>query len=99
MAAVPAAAEGAECVMIERQTCDYILGRGRAGVLEGGAVPLMVRLGREAGLKAQGLPHGGFNLADGKRLIHRRGRSHGKQVVVYGQSISPAPIPRAHLTG
>ncbi|KLE35919.1 4-hydroxybenzoate 3-monooxygenase [Aurantiacibacter luteus] len=80
-------AEGVECVVIERQTPDYILGRIRAGVLEEITVSLMARLGLDARLRAEGLPHGGFNLADGERLIRIDiADLTGKQVVVYGQT-------------
>jgi p-hydroxybenzoate 3-monooxygenase len=47
----------------------------------------MERLGLDARLKAEGLPHGGFNLADGERLIRIDiAELTGKQVVVYGQT-------------
>ena len=62
-------AEGVECVVLERRSPDYVLGRIRAGVLENITVSLMERLGLDARLKAEGLPHDGFNLADGERLI------------------------------
>ena len=62
-------AEGIECVVLERRSPDYVLGRIRAGVLERITVSLMERLGLDARLKAEGLPHDGFNLADGERLI------------------------------
>jgi p-hydroxybenzoate 3-monooxygenase len=80
-------AEGIECVVLERQTPDYVLGRIRAGVLEQVTVSLMERLGLDARLKAEGLPHDGFNLADGERLIRIDiADLTGKQVVVYGQT-------------
>ena len=80
-------AEGIECVVLERQTPDYVLGRIRAGVLERITVSLMERLGLDARLKAEGLPHDGFNLADGERLIRIDiAELTGKQVVVYGQT-------------
>ncbi len=41
-----------------------MLGRIRAGVLERVWVGLLERLGLDARLKAEGLPHGGFKLAD-----------------------------------
>jgi p-hydroxybenzoate 3-monooxygenase len=79
--------EGIECVVLERQTPDYVLGRIRAGVLEQVTVALMERLGLDARLKAEGLPHDGFNLADGERLIRIDiADLTGKQVVVYGQT-------------
>lgn len=80
-------AEGIECVVLERRAPDYVLGRIRAGVLEQITVSLMERLGLDARLKAEGLPHDGFNLADGERLIRIDiAELTGKQVVVYGQT-------------
>jgi p-hydroxybenzoate 3-monooxygenase len=80
-------AEGVDCVVLERQTGDYVLSRIRAGVLEQGTVALMERLGLDARMKAEGLPHGGFNLADGERLIRIDVADlTGKQVMVYGQT-------------
>ena len=80
-------AEGIECVVLERRSPDYVLSRIRAGVLEQITVSLMERLGLDARLKAQGLPHDGFNLADGERLIRIDvAELTGKHVVVYGQT-------------
>src|SRR6187399_1355368 len=80
-------AEGIECVVLERQTGEYVLGRIRAGVLEQITVSLLERLGLDARLKAEGLPHDGFNLADGERLIRIDVAGlTGQQVVVYGQT-------------
>jgi p-hydroxybenzoate 3-monooxygenase len=80
-------AEGIDCVVIERQTPDYVLGRIRAGVLEQVTVGLMERLGLDTRLKAEGLPHDGFNLADGERLIRiDLAALTGQHVVVYGQT-------------
>lgn len=80
-------AEGVECVVLERQSPDYVLGRIRAGVLEQITVSLMERLGLDARLKNEGLPHDGFNLADGERLIRIDiAGLTGKSVVVYGQT-------------
>ncbi|RZA04392.1 MAG: 4-hydroxybenzoate 3-monooxygenase, partial [Proteobacteria bacterium] len=80
-------AEGVDCVVIERQSPDYVLGRIRAGVLETITVSLMERLGLDARLKAEGLPHDGVNLADGERLIRiDLAALTGKHVTVYGQT-------------
>ena len=81
-------ADGIDCVVLERRSPDYVLGRIRAGVLERTMVSLMERLGLDARLKAEGLPHDGFNLADGKRLIRIdvAELTGGKQVTVYGQT-------------
>lgn len=80
-------AEGVDCVVLERQAPGYVLGRIRAGVLERITVSLMERLGLDGRLKAEGLPHNGFNLADGERLIRIDVAAlTGRQVVVYGQT-------------
>ena len=80
-------AEGIDCVVLERSSSDHVLSRIRAGVLEQGTVALMGRLGLDARLKAEGLPHDGFNLADGERLIRIDiAALTGKQVTVYGQT-------------
>jgi p-hydroxybenzoate 3-monooxygenase len=80
-------AEGIDCVVIERQTPSYVLGRIRAGVLEQITVQLMERLGLDARLKAEGLVEEGFNFADGERLIRIDvTKFTGKTVTVYGQT-------------
>ena len=80
-------AEGVDCVVLERQTPDYVLGRIRAGVLERITVSLMERLGLDARLRAEGIPHDGFILADGERLIRiDLAELTGQHVVVYGQT-------------
>ncbi|WP_338243459.1 4-hydroxybenzoate 3-monooxygenase [Aurantiacibacter hainanensis] len=81
-------AEGVDCVVLERRSPDYVLSRIRAGVLENITVSLMERLGLDGRLKAEGLPHDGFNLADGERLIRIdiAELTGGQQVVVYGQT-------------
>lgn len=80
-------AEGIECLVLERQSPDYVLGRIRAGVLEEVTVGLMERLGLDARMKAEGHPHDGFNLADGERLIRIDVKElTGKDVTVYGQT-------------
>ena len=80
-------AQGIDCVVIERQMPDYVLGRIRAGVLEQITVSLMEQLGLDARLKAEGLVEAGFNLADGERLIRIDCQElTGKTVVVYGQT-------------
>jgi p-hydroxybenzoate 3-monooxygenase len=80
-------AAGIECLVLERRSPDYVLGRIRAGVLERITVSLMERLGLDARLRAEGLPHDGFNLADGERLIRIDVAAlTGQHVVVYGQT-------------
>lgn len=80
-------AEGIDCVVLERRSPDHVLSRIRAGVLEQVTVGLMERLGLDARMRAEGLPHDGFNLADGERLIRIDiAALTGKQVMVYGQT-------------
>jgi len=80
-------AEGIECVILERQTRDYVESRIRAGVLETVTTDLLHRLGIDAGLNAQGMMEEGFNLADGEDLVRIRiTELTGKHVVVYGQT-------------
>lgn len=56
-------AEGNDCVVLERRTPDYVLGRIRTGLLEQVTVGLMERLGLDARLKAKGLVKAGLDLA------------------------------------
>lgn len=78
---------GLDCVILERKSPDYVLGRIRAGVLESGTIGILEQLGLDARCKAEGLPHNGVILADGERVIEIDVRGlTGKQVVVYGQT-------------
>lgn len=80
-------AEGLAVTIVERASADYVLGRIRAGVLERTTTDLMERLGLDERLNREGLPHDGFNLADGDRLIRIDIQAlTGKQVMVYGQT-------------
>jgi p-hydroxybenzoate 3-monooxygenase len=80
-------AEGVDCVVLERRPGDHVLGRIRAGVLEQVTVGLLERLGLDARMKVEGLPHDGFYLADGERLIRIDIKAlTGQHVVVYGQT-------------
>jgi p-hydroxybenzoate 3-monooxygenase len=80
-------AEGIDCIVIERVSGDYVLGRIRAGVLERVTTDLMERLGLAGRMNREGLPHDGFNLADGERLIRIDiANLTGQQVMVYGQT-------------
>ena len=80
-------AAGIECVIIERQAPDYVLGRIRAGVLETVTTDLLRQLGIDQRMNAEGLIEDGFNLADGEQLIRIDIRKlTGKHVTVYGQT-------------
>jgi p-hydroxybenzoate 3-monooxygenase len=79
--------QGIGCVIVERQSRDYILGRIRAGVLETVTTDLMTRLGIDARMKAEGLVEGGFNLATSNRVIRIDiAALTGQHVTVYGQT-------------
>ena len=80
-------AAGIQCVVVERQSRDYVLSRIRAGVLETCTTDLMSRLGLDARLKAEGLIEQGFNLATDSGVIRIDiARLTGKHVAVYGQT-------------
>ncbi len=80
-------AEGIDAVVVERQTRARVGERIRAGVLERTTTDLLRRLGIDAGLNARGLPHHGFALADGDRLIRVDiAALTGHHVTVYGQT-------------
>ncbi|TRW16793.1 4-hydroxybenzoate 3-monooxygenase [Glacieibacterium frigidum] len=80
-------AEGIDCVIVERQAAAYVEARIRAGVLERTTTDLLHRLGIDARLNAEGLPHHGFALADGERQIRIDiAALTGSSVTVYGQT-------------
>lgn len=80
-------ADGIDCVIVERQTAAYVEARIRAGVLERTTTDLLHRLGIDARLNAEGLPHHGFALADGERQIRIDiAALTGSSVTVYGQT-------------
>jgi len=80
-------AEGIDCVIVERQSRDYVESRIRAGVLERTTTNLLRRLGIDERLNAEGMVEGGFNLADGDRRIRiDLAALTGHSVTVYGQS-------------
>lgn len=80
-------AQGIDCVIVERQSADHVLSRIRAGVLEAVTTDLMRQLGIDRRLSAEGMVEGGFNLADGERLIRIDINAlTGGNVMVYGQT-------------
>lgn len=75
------------CVVLERQTRDYVLGRIRAGVLEKVTVDLLDRIGVGARKDAEGLVHHGFSLvAEDRRIRIDIADLTGSAVTVYGQT-------------
>lgn len=79
---------GIENILIDRVSEEYILGRVRAGVLEQGTVDMLENAGVGGRMRANGLPHEGFDLAfDGRRhRIDLTALTGGKHVMVYGQT-------------
>jgi p-hydroxybenzoate 3-monooxygenase len=78
---------GIDCVLVERQSKDYVLGRIRAGVLETVTTDLMTRLGIDRRMNAEGLIEAGFNLASNDHLIRIDITAlTGRHVTVYGQT-------------
>jgi p-hydroxybenzoate 3-monooxygenase len=79
---------GIDNVILERHTPEYVLGRIRAGVLEQGAVDMLDEAGVGARLHAEGLVHGGIEIAwAGRRhRVDLNGLTGGRNVVVYGQT-------------
>jgi p-hydroxybenzoate 3-monooxygenase len=78
---------GIDAVILERQSADHVLSRIRAGVLEPGTVELLDQAGVGARLHAEGLSHGGFELAfDGMRHRIDLQALTGQHVTVYGQT-------------
>ncbi|KQM85892.1 4-hydroxybenzoate 3-monooxygenase [Sphingomonas sp. Leaf23] len=80
-------AAGVDCIVVERQSPDYVLARIRAGVLEAVTTDLMTRLGLDRRLRAEGLVEEGFNLATDDHLIRIDIKAlTGRHVTVYGQT-------------
>ena len=79
---------GIDCVVLEQRDQAYVEGRIRAGVLEQITVDLLDRAGVAERMRAEGLPHSGFNLAlDGEAFrIDLQALTGGAQVMVYGQT-------------
>ncbi len=88
---------GIDCVVLERRSPQYVLGRIRAGVLERITVEMLHRAGCAERLDREGLVHDGFEIAhDGKRLrIDLKGLS-GREVTIYGQTELTRDLMEAH---
>ena len=79
--------EGIDNVIVERQSGEYVLGRIRAGVLEQGTVDMLEASGAGSRMRAEGLPHEGFELSfDGDSLRIDLTALTGRSVMVYGQT-------------
>ena len=80
-------ADGVDCVIVERQSPDYVMSRIRAGVLETITTDLLRKLGIDARLNSEGMVESGFNLATDDQVIRIDIEAlTGKHVTVYGQT-------------
>jgi len=78
---------GVDHVIVEQRSPSYVLGRIRAGVLEQVTVDLLSVAGVDTRLRAEGLPHDGFDLCfAGRRHRIDLHKLTGKRVTVYGQT-------------
>lgn len=78
---------GVDAVCVERCAQAYVEARIRAGVLERTTTDLLRRLGLNARLDREGLPHEGFTLAaDGRLTVVNARDLTGHGVTVYGQT-------------
>jgi p-hydroxybenzoate 3-monooxygenase len=79
---------GIDCVILEQRSRAYVESRIRAGVLEQITVDLLDKVGVNARMHREGLPHDGFNIgSDGELFrIDLAGLTHGSKVMVYGQT-------------
>lgn len=78
---------GIDTLVLERQSRDYVLGRIRAGVLEGGTVEMLRKAGVSDRLDREGFVHDGTFMAarnQGFRIDFNA--LVGKTVTVYGQT-------------
>lgn len=79
--------QGIDTVILERKTKDYVLGRIRAGVLEGGLVDQMRSLGLADRMDQEGIIHEGTVISYGAEQIRVNFMDHSDQnVMVYGQT-------------
>jgi p-hydroxybenzoate 3-monooxygenase len=78
---------GVHNIVVEQRSAEYVLGRIRAGVLEQITVDLLAEAGVDARLRAEGLPHDGFEMCFGgqRHRIDLFGLT-GRRVTVYGQT-------------
>ncbi|CTQ48398.1 4-hydroxybenzoate 3-monooxygenase [Jannaschia donghaensis] len=78
---------GVDTIVLERRNRDYVLGRIRAGVLEGGTMQMLRDAGVGARMDAEGFVHSGTYVATRNRGFRVDFQAMtGKQVIVYGQT-------------
>jgi p-hydroxybenzoate 3-monooxygenase len=91
--------EGIESVVVESRSRDYVEHRVRAGVLEQGAVDLLVAAGVGERLQREGLVHHGIELRFSGRghRIDLTELTGGRAITVYGQQEVVKDLIRARL--
>ena len=91
---------GIDSVVIENRSRDYVIDRVRAGVLEQGTVDLLIAMGVGAGVRRNGLRHGGVHISfQGQRhRIDFAELTGGKSITVYGQNEVVRDLIDARLT-
>ncbi|MEM9636452.1 MAG: 4-hydroxybenzoate 3-monooxygenase [Pseudomonadota bacterium] len=78
---------GIDCIVLERQTRDHVLGRIRAGVLEQGMMAMMAEAGVDTRMKEKGIAHHGTLISYDDTLFRIDFQKHtGTSVMVYGQT-------------
>jgi p-hydroxybenzoate 3-monooxygenase len=79
---------GIDCIILEQRSRSYVESRIRAGVLEQITVDLLDKVGVNARMHREGLPHDGFNVgSDGDVFrIDLTALTRGSKVMVYGQT-------------
>jgi len=77
---------GVDTVLLERRSCEYVLARVRAGVLEQGTVEILRRAGVVARLDREGLVHHGVEIAFGAHRGRIDFARHDASVTIYGQT-------------
>ena len=78
---------GIDSIIIENRSEDYVMERVRAGVLEQGAVDLMIESGVGARLQREGLFHDGIYInVFGTRHRIDMAALTGRRITVYGQN-------------
>jgi p-hydroxybenzoate 3-monooxygenase len=91
--------EGIDSVVVESRGRDYVEHRVRAGVLEQGAVDLLVQAGVGERMRREGLVHHGIELRFGGRghRIDLTELTGGRSITVYGQQEVVKDLIRARL--
>jgi p-hydroxybenzoate 3-monooxygenase len=79
---------GIDAVILERRSCEYVLGRVRAGVLETRTAEILEEAGVGERMRREGLVHRGFDMLvhEHRHRIDLHGLTGGRTVIVYGQT-------------